>query len=225
MEISRKIVLWTTLIVVAAWVATPVIIMSLPLGGWAERGQVGDLFGSVNALFSGLAFAGVIFAILLQRQELILQRKELQETRAEMKRTADAQDAAQQALNKTIWAQSFKVAVDIVEDAEVVRARGFVIPLADGFGKPRKEWTARMSEASEIVTRSFETVGTMIRRGLLPLEYFDGWCIAITRSWDILEHGIHELRKERNDSFIGRDFEWLAGQMRQFLPDRQSQRN
>lgn len=135
-----------------------------------------------------------------------------------MTRTADAQDAAQQALNKTIWAQSFKVAVDIVEDAEVVKARGFIIPLAYGFEKPRKEWTAKMSEASEIVTRSFETVGTMIRRGLLPLDYFDGWCIAITRSWDILEHGVRELRTERNDNFIGRDFEWLADQMTQFLP-------
>lgn len=84
---------------------------------------------------------------------------------------------------------------------------------------PRKDWTNNQATASEAVTRSFETVGTMIRRGLLPLEYFDGWCIAITRSWDILERGIRELREERNDNFIGRDFEWLVEQMRQFLPE------
>lgn len=206
-------------IVVALWAATPIVIILLPLGGWAERGQIGDLFGSVNALFSGLAFAGVIFAILLQRQELTLQRQELQETRAEMKRTADAQDAAQQALNKTIWAQSYKVAVDIVEDVKIVQARGVVARVERAFQKPRKDWHLEMVNASEVVTRSFETVSTMIRRGLLPLEYFDGWCIAITRSWDILERGIRELREERNDNFIGRDFEWLAGQMRQFLPE------
>lgn len=46
----------------------------------------GDMFGAVNALFSGLAFAGVIIAILLQREELKLQRKELTQTREEFKR-------------------------------------------------------------------------------------------------------------------------------------------
>ena len=45
--------------------------------GWideSKRGAFGDSFGVVNALFSGLAFAGVIFAILLQKKELELQR-------------------------------------------------------------------------------------------------------------------------------------------------------
>ncbi len=41
------------------------------------------MFGSVNALFSGWAFVGVIIAILLQKEELELQRKELEETRKE----------------------------------------------------------------------------------------------------------------------------------------------
>ena len=35
------------------------------------------MFGAVNALFSGLAFAGVVYAIFLQRMDLALQRKEL----------------------------------------------------------------------------------------------------------------------------------------------------
>ena len=43
------------------------------------------MFGSVNALFSGLAFAGVIYAILLQREELGLQREELIKTRLEFR--------------------------------------------------------------------------------------------------------------------------------------------
>ncbi|WP_417198928.1 putative phage abortive infection protein [Bizionia sp.] len=48
-----------------------------------DRGTLGDMFGTVNALFSGLAFAGIIFTILLQRKELRYQRDELKETRAE----------------------------------------------------------------------------------------------------------------------------------------------
>lgn len=62
-------------------------------------GVFGDSFGAINALFSGLASAGVIWAILLQRQELqiqrqelILQREEMQLTRAELEKSASAHE-------------------------------------------------------------------------------------------------------------------------------------
>jgi Putative phage abortive infection protein len=48
-----------------------------------ERGTFGDMFGGVNALFSGLALAGIIYTIFLQKKELGLQRKELRDTRKE----------------------------------------------------------------------------------------------------------------------------------------------
>jgi putative phage abortive infection protein len=50
----------------------------------SSAGEFGDMFGGVNALFSGLAFLGVIIAILLQKRELALQRKELEQTREEL---------------------------------------------------------------------------------------------------------------------------------------------
>ncbi len=34
-----------------------------------EAGSFGDMFGAINALFSGLAFAGVIYALILQDNE------------------------------------------------------------------------------------------------------------------------------------------------------------
>lgn len=63
---------------------------------------IGDLFGGVSALFSGLAFAGVVTAVILQGEELQLQRQELKLTREEVKKTADANQAAAQALGKQI---------------------------------------------------------------------------------------------------------------------------
>jgi hypothetical protein len=69
------IILWSL-----CWLA---VSNSPSLNGWSERGQFGDMFGAVNALFSGLAFAGIIITILLQREELSLQRSELQLTRSE----------------------------------------------------------------------------------------------------------------------------------------------
>jgi hypothetical protein len=61
-----------------------------------ERGDFGGMFGAVSALFSGLAFATLIYTIWLQREELKLQREELKLQRkalelqaAELKRQAD----------------------------------------------------------------------------------------------------------------------------------------
>lgn len=64
------------------------------------RGTFGDMFGAVNALFSGLALAGVICAILLQSQELKLQREELKLTRDELRRTSDAQSSSADTLSQ-----------------------------------------------------------------------------------------------------------------------------
>lgn len=44
-----------------------------------DRGVVGDSFGSVDALFSGLALAGVILALVLQRREVAYQLQEMRD--------------------------------------------------------------------------------------------------------------------------------------------------
>ena len=52
-------------------------------GADATTGAFGDSFGPLTSLFSGLAFAGLIYTVLLQRQELKLQRIELEDSRKE----------------------------------------------------------------------------------------------------------------------------------------------
>jgi hypothetical protein len=74
------------------------VAMLLLIPDWTHRGTFGDMFGAVNALFSGLAFAGIIYTITLQRQELSLQREELALTRNELARTAVAQEKSELAL-------------------------------------------------------------------------------------------------------------------------------
>ena len=66
----------------------------------ADRGIFGDMFGGVAALFSALAFAGLLYAIFLQRDELALQRKELELTREELKGQKDQLEAQTKALNE-----------------------------------------------------------------------------------------------------------------------------
>lgn len=54
---------------------------------WAKSGTFGDTFGALNTFFSGLALAGVIVTILIQRTELKYQRTELSLQRNEMQET------------------------------------------------------------------------------------------------------------------------------------------
>jgi hypothetical protein len=63
-------------------------------------GTFGDSFGAINALFSGLAFAGIIYTIMLQKKELALQRKELADTRKVLARSAKAQEKSEAALKR-----------------------------------------------------------------------------------------------------------------------------
>lgn len=55
------------------------------IGADENRGTFGDMFGGANALFSGLAFSGIIITIILQMRELGYQREELKATRSEFK--------------------------------------------------------------------------------------------------------------------------------------------
>ena len=55
----------------------------------SDKGAFGDTFGTVNALFTALAFVGLITTILLQKKELQLQRHELSLQRQEMKGQKD----------------------------------------------------------------------------------------------------------------------------------------
>lgn len=61
----------------------------LHLSHWQVKGQIGDTFGAINALFSRLAFAGLIITILLQREELKAQNEELQNNTQALKDQKD----------------------------------------------------------------------------------------------------------------------------------------
>ncbi len=75
------------------------------------RGTFGDQFGAVNALFSGLAFTGLIYTIILQRRDLKLQRHDLQLQRKELELTRGElhNQTEQYAIqNKTLAVQRFE---------------------------------------------------------------------------------------------------------------------
>lgn len=73
--IGGAVVLWLALVIfLAYWFSDKLLVPGAKL---ANIAKFGDTFGALNALFSGLALAGVIYAMLLQRRELEYQRAEL----------------------------------------------------------------------------------------------------------------------------------------------------
>ena len=75
------------------------------------RGTFGDQFGAVNALFSGLAFAGLIYTIILQRKDLELQRYDLKLQREELtltRKEMEEQTAEFEKQNETLKVQRFE---------------------------------------------------------------------------------------------------------------------
>lgn len=90
-------------IVVIAVMVTTYLVITACFGKMDERGQFGDMFGMVNALFSGLAFAGVIITIRQQHIDLEYQRETIKQTNDEMER----QTKEFELQNKTLKKQQF----------------------------------------------------------------------------------------------------------------------
>lgn len=69
-----------SILIIVLWSGSYFVLQYFPKD---ERGTIGDMFGVINSLFSGLALSGIILTILLQRKELKYQREELRDTRRE----------------------------------------------------------------------------------------------------------------------------------------------
>jgi len=84
----------------------------------SKSGVFGDSFGALTSLFSGLASAGMIVTLLMQREELGLQRKEMIASRL-----AQEQSARLSALSTLL--QEYKKQIELNESA---MARALVSP-------------------------------------------------------------------------------------------------
>lgn len=146
-----------------------VVVVLLYLGSWLlidhfyacpeRQGQFGDKFGAVNALFSGLAFAGLIFTIILQKNELALQRKELSLTHEELK----GQKEQLEEQNKTLKIQRFENTFFnmLSQFQEVVSG----ITYTQDFGQKTKEYKGR-----ELFFEGFENLEVKNREEGLFVE-------------------------------------------------------
>lgn len=113
--------------VVVLWALNFAII---PLESESRSGSIGDVFGVANALFSALAFAALLYAVFLQRDELKLQRKELRTTRQVMRKQHAELERQARTMAKQVFENRFfqllRTHQDIVEGTSLLRNNIFV---------------------------------------------------------------------------------------------------
>lgn len=127
-----------------------------------RQGTFGDMFGFANAIISGLAFAGVIYAILMQQEELSLQREELRMTREELARSASAHEDSADLLAEQL---------EKMEEQEKNRLSPIFIVETDHM---------RSDSQQSIYKAKFINVGAL---GLDVRIYFSGCSIAKTTAF------------------------------------------
>jgi hypothetical protein len=74
------------------------LVMLLAFDTNSERAEAGDLFGGVNALFTALAFSGLIFSVIQTQQALRHQIEEAELTRATLEESTRAHTASVRSL-------------------------------------------------------------------------------------------------------------------------------
>lgn len=72
-----------------------------------DRGTFGDMFGAVNAVFSGLAFIGVVYAIFLQRFEIGIAKDEIKHTKEILREQKESLKLQNQETKKGIFENTF----------------------------------------------------------------------------------------------------------------------
>ncbi|ELQ2466450.1 putative phage abortive infection protein [Vibrio vulnificus] len=115
-------------LVVVAWYLYPIWIQALFFNNVSEienRALFGDSYGSLNTLFSGLAFAGIITSIFLQSQEL-------RETRAEIKGQKEEFELQTKAMNKQVFETTFFQLLQL--NNEIIQS----LQIEEGFSSNRK---------------------------------------------------------------------------------------
>lgn len=81
----KPLIIGSIVFVIGLWTLN--LIFLSPKEDEVVEGGYGDIFGAVNAIFSGFAFAGIIISLYLQRMDLKSQHEQLSLNRDEVKNT------------------------------------------------------------------------------------------------------------------------------------------
>ncbi|MDO8941469.1 MAG: hypothetical protein Q7U98_20110 [Methylicorpusculum sp.] len=81
----------------------------------SNPGTFGDSFGIINALFTGLAFSGLIVTIMLQYEAIKIQQQDFLESRHQFARSADAQERTARLVAASELLKEYNEYIKIIE--------------------------------------------------------------------------------------------------------------
>lgn len=114
MAFWRRLTVGQGVFILFVFTATLIIKFWMVYGGWNEVRTIGDTkFDAMSALFSGLAFAGLICTILLQQFELKATREELHNSAQANRDAAEASRMSAEIAEKQIKAQYYSTIIPI----------------------------------------------------------------------------------------------------------------
>lgn len=170
MKITKRNIVFGILLILLIWICSAILIHVFISP--TERGTFGDMFGAINALFSGLALFGIIISILIQQNELNLQRKELADTREEFKvnRITNILFKQIEYLNNIIDSAKFEI-----RDLETIHYKGIAI---NEFVANLEEIANSGNESSKILFLSYmesnnENIAKLITKVISSFKSFE----------------------------------------------------
>lgn len=190
--------------------------------GYSEIGQYGDSFGYVNALFSGLAFAGVIVALFMQTRELAYQRREITNARKAQQRSAYAQKKAAKAQEESVRLMNeelehardvsrTKVLIDFILKLEEERElRSLVMKIPDSSLQTPDTWAENQRDAANVVAGTFNIAGLLVRFNKVDRSIaLPEWKRIVPECFDRLNFYISRERRDRRNPDLWSHFDWL----------------
>lgn len=111
-------------------------------------------------------------------------------------------------------AQTYIAASERLQIESVRSDRQRLFRLAE---KPLDEWSEEDIAAAGRVCHSYDSVGQMVRARMLPKDLIiDSWGHSVSTLWGIAAPLVKQYRTDREAPEIWDDFEWLAGEAKEF---------
>lgn len=203
-KLEKNNVFLVFLIVGLLWLITPYVLIKI-IPTLEQRALWGDAFGILNTLYSGLALAGLIYTIILQRQQLKLQQEELSATLVELKKQRSA----------TVFIE----VLHILEELRPYWHKSYTFP------EDFKRWNKNQLKIADKLSTDLQRISYLCSKDLIDADYVMGnHSKTFVRVWHKLEKYIRDYRIKSNEppsieagAYQRRHFEQFAKQCEEYL--------
>jgi hypothetical protein len=189
--LSKRAFFLCAAILITLWALLPLatFLYSRDLG---KSGQFGDMFGSVNSLFTGLAFLGLLFSIRQQHADSQLQREQLRVAIEAQTKNAEAYQAQLAEQRQTRELQQALHQFGILNEDWAINARSLIYQ--------GSHYSFSMLQAEELKSvekflNYLNHVGHLLSSGTLPVnQTLELFSILTIRTWVCSQPYIEERR-------------------------------